>query len=104
MSATSSSGCVYCGLPRARVRDRRHRVRVARACGSHLDLLAVDPFYNPDGYLSATVAEPLEAALAAGLESTRRGSSPPPTSLAALSSPSPTSSPSSSSNTRGRAP
>ena len=37
--------CVYCSLPRARVKKGR-KIIVLPACVAHMDLLALDPAYG----------------------------------------------------------
>ncbi|MGH7345921.1 MAG: hypothetical protein ACREK4_13485 [Candidatus Rokuibacteriota bacterium] len=56
---TRGAGCVYCGLPRARVR-RGGVVATLRACVGHADLLELDPVYALD---EATLAAELVATL-----------------------------------------
>lgn len=54
MNSPAASVCVYCGLPRARVRDRLGEVRTLAACRGHVDLLPVDPAYDLAGHLAAS--------------------------------------------------
>jgi hypothetical protein len=49
----SLAGCVYCGLPRARVRNSRRELLRLPSCVAHADLLAVDPAYDLAGHLVA---------------------------------------------------
>lgn len=55
MSARST-GCVYCGLPRARVRSSSGRVVTLVACLPHSDLPPLDPFYGSDSALVGELA------------------------------------------------
>lgn len=56
MSAPAGTGCVYCGLPRARVRAGSGKVRTLPACLPHVDLLAFDPAYSFDRAIVAELA------------------------------------------------
>lgn len=60
MSAPAGTGCVYCGLPRGRVRGPRGGVLTLRACLPHADLLELDPAYSSDRMIDAELADLLE--------------------------------------------
>lgn len=60
MSAIAGTGCVYCGLPRARVRGPRGRVLTLRACLPHADLLERDPAYASDRMIETALADLVE--------------------------------------------
>lgn len=51
-------GCVYCGLPRARVK-RGAKVFELPTCRAHSDLLAVDPVYGLAATLARELGRPL---------------------------------------------
>jgi hypothetical protein len=73
-------GCVYCGLPRARVRDRAGGTRALPACSSHVDLLFLDP-----NYVSVVEEDALELdELLLSLASSSVGHHPRPSSAPAM--------------------
>lgn len=76
MSASAVAGCVYCGLPRARVRSDDEAVTELPACRGHDDLLGVDPAYDLAGHLAAISYPAL--ALDPSPSASRREGSPSP--------------------------
>lgn len=59
MSSDGRSGCVYCGDPRATVRDRGGKRWQLPACPSHADLLWLDPHYSHGGRLFSLAVDEL---------------------------------------------
>ena len=68
MSAPAGTGCVYCGLPRARARDAVGRVRLLSACAGHVEHLRADPAYDLAGYLAELAYPALDLGRAPSVE------------------------------------
>lgn len=99
MSRPPAAGCVYCGLPRARVAAAGREPVELPACVAHSDLLELDPAFNLDGNLAVAIPPELASKSVLDARSRESAQTEPPRALAAPSTSSP---PSSSGRPRGR--
>jgi hypothetical protein len=65
----SGRPCVYCGWPRARMRDASSRVVELPSCRGHVDLLMVDPEFAEGAYLATLDEAALVDELASAIRS-----------------------------------